>query len=149
LLIQNFLKHAKVEMSMEYIHASEERKLKMPSPLKLMGQQIVKNNPVSVQHKLLSNDPNTTAIVPFNPDEIPIEKVEAVPDISDDLFRNVPMDFDKRYPKGIRPNFHQTILEDLRPILVDFHRHAAIDDPRPARIASAWNNMLKYISESI
>ena len=81
LVVQNFLKHSKIDISMEYIHASEQRKLKMPSPLNMIEDQFSKTTPINIKFIPENTNENSTALTIINPtDQQPeiIETVEAV-----------------------------------------------------------------------
>jgi len=139
LLVQNFIKHAKVTMSMEYIHSSEERKNKMPSPLKLINAQFAHANDKPKQSLLLSDGrlSTETDITIYDPNQQPIEQVEATIDLTEDQFNKVPREIE------IRARLSSEDLDDMRKAYTFYARNADQTDPIPARLARRFNMLLK------
>ena len=88
MLVQKFLSHTNYKMSQKYVHQLEERKAQLPSPLKLMGADLKDKSFKPSQIVLITDgiSSDSTALIPINPAEIPIEKVEGTIDLTDQMF---------------------------------------------------------------
>ncbi len=86
--VKDFLRHSKIDMSMNYIHESERRKSKHISPLNMIGAENLKHTQqqqAPIPMLTDGTETNTTALTISTNNE-QIEKVEAVFDLTESMF---------------------------------------------------------------
>ena len=79
-----------------------------------------------IQPKMLveNTSENSTALVPFNPSETPLEKVEGIVDLSEELFPEIPEDVQTR---PLHPTLTYKRLKALRKACVYYAKTAPLD----------------------
>lgn len=142
ILIQQFLRHATTEMSMHYVHLSDERKNNLPSPLKLMGQQVVNDRRKAQQHLLITDGEQSTSLT-ISGQEVPTEYIEGEVDLSDDFFQKIP---DNLTIKRVRLNRKE--IEAIRAVSVFYTRQSSKIDPIPGILSRMLSHILQKSSSA-
>lgn len=142
--VQQFLNHKKVATTEIYTHEFEDKKRKLLSPLAILGVEINKNkvqNNVAEQYKLILDGTNesSTALTIRNTTPETIEKVEAVPDLSDELFPKIPDDLNP-LP---RPQLTIKDLRVIREMAVYYTRTHPLDS-LPGHLSNRMKQWIKY-----
>ena len=76
--VMSLLQQTETKSAMVYIHDAQDELKHQISPLAMLGEEIMGKPKEPIQPKMLVSDTteNSTALVPFNPNEPPVEKVE-------------------------------------------------------------------------
>jgi integrase len=141
LAVQRFLDHSDPDMSRQYIHDVEQMKHKQLSPLDILTEQTHHSNPADlIQISLLpqNNEEQSTALTIAN--EIPIERVEAVPDNAEERFPHIDPNADYK----IRPQLNTKDLLILREVFVDHARHSEPNNRITSHLAQLMRGWFKY-----
>jgi integrase len=115
LAVKALLQHDKIDTSMIYIHNAEEDIQQEISPLEIAGE-LIKEEEAKAQQLLLPSGEQTTTIVPADQ----VEVVEGIPDLTDQLFPEIPPDVE------IRPRLATESLTLLRKACVYYCQNASI-----------------------
>jgi integrase len=145
LAVKAKLGHDEIDTSMKYITEAEEFISQQISVSKLAGvnldyirhrQQTVRQNPLMIE---ATNPDGTTStdLVPYNPTEVPIEKVEATIDITEQLFPQI--------PDNIKVHVYLTskTLKAIRKASTYYHRQYANEDGTASELISAMKTWLR------
>jgi hypothetical protein len=110
---------------MGYIHDAQDELKHQLSPLAMLGEEFIKPRP-NIQVKLLpmDNTEPSTALVPINSPVEEIEHVEAVPDLSEELFPEIPEGVRTR---ALHPTLTYKRLMALRKACVFYAQNAPLD----------------------
>jgi integrase len=121
--VMSLLQQTETKSAMGYIHDAQDELKHQLSPLAMLGAEFIKPKPAE-QPKLLITDgaEQSTALVPYQ--DIPVEQIEAVPDLSEELFPEI--------PEGVRTRpLHPTLtykrLIALRKASVYYAKTAPLD----------------------
>jgi hypothetical protein len=117
-----------------YIHDYEDGLKDSISPLDILAKH-TKQNTENNQLLLESSNENSTALVPVNQSDEPIE---GEIDLSEELFPRIPQDI-----KTIRPRITKIDLDSMREAFVYFSRHAPLNS-----ITGHLSQMLKTMTRS-
>jgi hypothetical protein len=126
LSVMSLLQQTETKSAMVYIHDAQDELKHQISPLEILGEQIIGKPREAIQPKMLvsDNSEKSTALVPFNPDEIPVEKVEGIIDLSEELFPEIPEEIKDR---PLHPTLTHKRLIALRKACVYYAKHAPLD----------------------
>jgi integrase len=143
LAVKAKLGHDEIDTSMKYITEAEQKISQQISVAKLAGINLdytrrkPKQNPLMIE---ATNPDGTTSteLVPFNPIETEIEKVEGIVDLSEELFPIIPDDL---------PRVHVYLtakqLQRIRKIFVYYTKNAP-NDGISGELASDMKNWVKF-----
>jgi integrase len=116
LAVMSLLQQTETKSAMGYIHDAQDELKQQFSPLAMLGESFI-NPQKPIQPKLLvsDNSESSTSLVPYQ--ETPIEYVEGIPDLTEEMFPKIPEDV-----KQIRPRLNHNDLEAIRKVCVYYSR---------------------------
>lgn len=119
------LQQTETKSARVYIHDAQDEPKQHISPLAIPGSEFTSPK-TPEQSKLLitdGTDNQSTALIPMTPSDETIEKVEGIPDLSEDLFSEIPEDV-----KPVRPLLTYKKLAAMRKAFVFFARPKPLDE---------------------
>jgi integrase len=117
------LQQSETKTAMGYIHDAEEELKHKISPLQILGDTFAKPKPENHQELLAIDAPSdTTALVPYNPSNQEVEKVDATVDLSEELFPVI-----TETQKPIRAVLTIKRLSVMRKAFVYYAKNAPLD----------------------
>jgi integrase/recombinase XerD len=126
LSVMSLLQQTETKSAMVYIHDAQDELKHQISPLEILGEQIIGKPKDSIQSKMIVSDntENSIALVPFNSSEAPVEKVEGIIDLSEELFPEIPEGVQTR---PLHPTLTHKRLTAMRKAFVYYAKHAPLD----------------------
>jgi integrase len=139
LAVQKFLDHSDIKMSMNYIHEVQEMKHKQLSPFEILMNQTNQNKAENGIQPLLVSENTEISTALTIVDQSPVEQVEAVPDLSEEMFP----DLDPNTIYKIRPVLETKHLLMMRKVFVEYVRRAEPTDPLSAQLSHMMKSWFK------